>query len=58
MEDKKYYIGQNIRLKKNNEHRTIVDIIWFKEDTFNQGNCAIITDKCEYLYEFEFEICI
>lgn len=48
-------IGKEIRTRKNEIH-TITEVIDFAEDTFGQGNFAVITEDGSYLYECEIEI--
>lgn len=49
-------IGKQIKYKKENTIHTVKDIIIFNEDTFGQGNFAIITNDKKYLYEYEIDI--
>lgn len=48
----------NYRTKKGDARipKTIKEVIVFKEDTFNQGDFAIITEDGTYLFECEIEI--
>lgn len=49
-------IGKQIKYKKENTIHTVKDIIIFNEDTFRQGNFAIITNDKKYLYEYEIDV--
>ena len=49
-------IGKQIKYKKENTIHTVKDIIIFNEDTFEQGNFAIITNDKKYLYEYEIDV--
>lgn len=48
--------GKRVKYRRENTILTIKKVIPFEEDTFGQGNFAVITDDGQYLYECEIDV--
>ena len=51
-----YLVGKQILYRHENTVHTVQEVIEFEEDTFGQGDFAVITDDGKYLYECEIDI--
>lgn len=49
------WIGKEICFRRENTHHIIKEVIEFDEDTFGQGNFAVITEDGQYFYECEID---
>lgn len=48
-------IGKVICFRRENTHHIIKEVIEFDEDTFGQGDFAVITEDGQYFYESEID---
>lgn len=48
-------IGKEICFRRENTHHIIKEVIEFDEDTFGQGDFAVITEDGQYFYECEID---